>query len=265
MKIGIIGGEGVVGSACKKGFESIGHEVIVHDIALASKIEDIIETEIAYISVPTPISNDGSCDTSIVQSVIDDLMKISYEGVITIKSTVEPGTTKRMIEEYSYEKITFVPEFLKERSAAEDFINHGSLIIGSNDDFSTGIIKESHGNLPDDTFVIDPTEAEITKYFHNVFNALRVIFANEIYEICENEAVNYDNVLAAAIKRNEYSDNYLKVSPELRGYAGVCLPKDTLALAAYCRNRELPLKIFEAIHQQNQRLKKTIFDNMRIE
>jgi len=265
MKIGIVGGEGVVGKACRKGFESIGHSVIVHDLALETKISDVVDADIVYITVPTPIAEDGSCDTSIVESVIMDLIHMSYKGVIGIKSTVEPGTTKKWIDKFSYRKISFVPEFLRERLAFEDFINHGSLIIGSNDDESTKIIKESHGDLPSDVLVLDPTEAEITKYFHNVFNALRVIFANEIYEICEHESVNYDSVLKGAIKRNEYTDKYLKVNPDLRGYAGVCLPKDTLALAAYCKSRNLPLKIFETIHQENQRLKKTVFENMRIE
>ena len=85
-----------------------------------------------------------------------------------------------------------------------------------------------------------PTEAEIIKYFHNVFNAMRIVFANEIYEICKYESINYENVLIGALERNDYSDSYLKVNDELRGYAGVCLPKDTKALAAYCKKTSFP-------------------------
>ena len=151
-------------------------------------------------------------------------MKINdYAGVIAIKSTVEPGTTQKFIENYS-QKICFVPEFLKERTAKEDFINHGTLIIGSSDQEIIKIISKSHGNLPEKIFSVMPTEAEMIKYFHNVFNAMRIVFANEIYEICKYESINYENVLIGALERNDYSDSYLKVNDELRGMLeSVCL------------------------------------------
>ena len=110
---------------------------------------------------------------------------------------------------------------------------------------------------------MDPTEAEMVKYFHNVFNAMRVVFANEIFEICQNESIDYENVLLGSLERNDYSDSYLKVNKDLRGYAGVCLPKDTKALAAYCKKNNLSLKLFENIEQSNEKLKKTVFKNMR--
>ena len=72
MKIGIVG-LGVIGSACKFGFEKLGHEVLEHDIVLNTKLSDILESSIIYICVPTPSKKDGSCDTSIVEKVILDL------------------------------------------------------------------------------------------------------------------------------------------------------------------------------------------------
>ena len=75
MNIGIVG-VGVVGSACKVGFEHIGHTVKVHDIKLHTKIDDVLDTEICYISVPTPTRDDDSCDVRIVESVVkDNVMK----------------------------------------------------------------------------------------------------------------------------------------------------------------------------------------------
>tara|TARA_B100000989_G_scaffold172949_2_gene129653 strand:+ start:1812 stop:2606 length:795 start_codon:yes stop_codon:yes gene_type:complete len=262
MKIGIIGSAGVVGNACKEGLKLIGNEVIEHDLVLNSSIDDLLSTEIIYIAVPSPSKKDGSCDTSIVENLIEDLSKKEFSGIIAIKSTVEPGTTKRLINKHS-KKICFVPEFLKERSAKEDFIKHGTLIIGSQDDDTIKAVIRSHGKLPEKTLSMDPTEAEMVKYFHNVFNAMRVVFANEIYEICKHESINYENVLLGTLERNDYSDSYLKVNKDLRGYAGVCLPKDTKALAAYCKKNNLSLKLFENIEQSNEKLKKTVFKNMR--
>ena len=72
MKIGIIG-LGVVGSACKAGFERIGHDVKCHDIKLYTNIEDVLDTEVCFVSVPTPSDENGSCNTSIVQKVVKEL------------------------------------------------------------------------------------------------------------------------------------------------------------------------------------------------
>ena len=112
MKIGIAG-LGVVGSACKAGFEKCGYEVVIHDPKLFTQIHELIDTEIVYVCVPTPAKQDGTCDTSIVHEIIVELMRQNYDGIIAIKSTIPPGTTQQFIERYS-DRIVFVPEFLKE-------------------------------------------------------------------------------------------------------------------------------------------------------
>ena len=132
MKIGVIG-VGVVGGACKFGFELLGHDVLVHDIALQTKIEDVLETEIAFICVPTPMGEDGSCDTTIVEEVVRTLSQLNYNGIVAIKSTVVPGTTEKLRTETGL-NVCFVPEFLRERCAVTDFTeNHDICIIGCND------------------------------------------------------------------------------------------------------------------------------------
>ena len=94
MKIGIIG-VGIIGGACKYGFEKLGHKVICHDIALDTNIEDVLDTQITYICVPTPSDEDGSCNTSIVESVVHELHTLGYSGIVAIKSTVKPTTTEK--------------------------------------------------------------------------------------------------------------------------------------------------------------------------
>ena len=95
IKIGIIG-VGVVGDAIKTGFEAVGHKVSVHDLRLDTKINDVLDTEACFLCVPTPPREDGSCNTSIVESVIKELTDLDYSGIVCIKSTVPPGTTERM-------------------------------------------------------------------------------------------------------------------------------------------------------------------------
>ena len=121
MRIGIVG-IGVVGRAHKFGFEKLGHDVSFHDTAYDTKITDVLKTEVVYICVPTPSKVNGECDTSIVESVIGDLINHDYDGIIAIKSTIKPGTTKKLCIKYDTNKICFCPEFLRERSAETDFI-----------------------------------------------------------------------------------------------------------------------------------------------
>ena len=127
MEIGIIG-LGAVGSAVKRGFEYIGHNVVGYDIKTEStKIQDVLDTEIVYVCVGTPSNKDGSCNIDSVLEVVDDLNKLNYNGIIAIKSTVTPGTTNNLVVKYSDKKIAFVPEFLRERCAYEDFINNHNI------------------------------------------------------------------------------------------------------------------------------------------
>ncbi len=263
MKIGIIG-YGVVGKAISKGFKNLGHEVLIHDIKHKTKINDLINVEIIYLCVPSPSTNKGKCDTRIVEKCINDLNSLDYRGIIAIKSTVEPGTTEKFIKKFKKLQICFVPEFLRERCAAEDFIkNHDLLAIGSKSKKIITKIKKSHGNYPKKVSILSPSEAEILKYFSNSFNAMKIIFANNFYEICQNKNANYDSILNSYINRESNPKDYLNVNEELRGYGGVCLPKDVKALKHLAKELKMNLKIFDAIDKDNKNLKKTVFKGMR--
>ena len=95
MNIGIIG-LGVVGNACKSGFEKIGHIVKVHDVKLNTKISDVLDTDICFVSVPTPANDDWSCNTTIVEDVVKQMNDLKYDKPLCIKSTIEPGTIKTL-------------------------------------------------------------------------------------------------------------------------------------------------------------------------
>jgi UDPglucose 6-dehydrogenase len=133
MNIGIIG-VGVVGGAVRYGMEKLGHRVFIYDPIIAnSKFEDILNTNICFICVPSPSLENGKCDTSIVEQTIEKLNSLSYKGIAAIKSTVSPGTTQSLKDKYFHTmKICFIPEFLRERCAITDFTeNHDVCIIGT--------------------------------------------------------------------------------------------------------------------------------------
>jgi UDPglucose 6-dehydrogenase len=263
MKIGIIG-LGAVGSANKQGFEHLGHEVLVHDVKLNTTIQDVLSAEISFLCVPTPSADDGQCDTTILESVIQELDDNSYNGIIAIRSTAVPGFTQSMIEKHKNLAICFVPEFLRERCAADDFINnHKLLAVGTFDIWVFRKVVKAHGNLPEYTEHLTPTEAEVLKYYNNVYASLRVTFANIMYEICEKLNCDYTTIKNSYIKTGKAVDMYLDVSEGLRGYGGMCLPKDTKALARLVEKLNLDLKLISAIDQDNSKFKRTVFNGMR--
>tara|TARA_R100000278_G_scaffold87764_1_gene67009 strand:- start:73 stop:864 length:792 start_codon:yes stop_codon:yes gene_type:complete len=263
MNIGIIG-VGVIGSACKYGFEKLGHNVKTYDIAHGTKIEDVLDTEIVYICVPTPSNTDGSCNVSIVEKTVNELKDKNYEGIVVIKSTVKPTTSERLKNETGL-NICFVPEFLRERCAIADFTeNHDLLAIGTDNKDNYEKIKKCHGDYPKNYAQLSTTEAELLKYYSNTINAMRVVFANSMYEICKHVNADYTKIKNTFIKRGTTKDMYLDVNDNFRGYAGVCLPKDTAALDAFIKENKLDIKLFETIENENKKFKKTVYEGMRL-
>jgi len=265
MEIGIIG-LGIVGKATKNGFQSLGHDVSIHDIALDTSIDDVLKTELCFICVPTPSKETGECDVSIVQNVVKDLVDKKYKGIICIKSTVSPGTTLELI--YKYEDrgidICFVPEFLRERCATEDFIdNHDVCIIGTQDGKIYQKVKEAHGHYPENFVQLIETEAEFCKYFNNSYNSTLITFANSFYELCESKGVNYNRIKEAISHRRTINDFYLDCNENLRGFGGMCLPKDTKELAHLSKKLMTDVEFFEDILKENEKYKTTVFKNMR--
>lgn len=265
MKIGIVGSEGVVGKACKFGFQKNGHEVLSHDLVLGTSIKDVISSEIIFICVPTPSNKDGSCDTSIVESVVDEInqFRLFPKPIIAIKSTIVPGTVTRLQAKYdNLLDICFVPEFLRERCAITDFTEHHDVcIIGTNSKQVYKKVKQAHGKLPRKFVQLTPTEAEFAKYFNNAFNAVRIIFANSFYEICKKYDVDYTNVKDAVTNIHHIPHNYLECNENMRGFGGMCLPKDLRALAKMSEGTLV--EFFHEILRENEKYRTTVFEGMR--
>ena len=262
-KIGIIG-VGVVGSAVSHGIGRLGFEVVEHDIKFGTSIFDIVDAEVVFICVPTPSLPSGKCDTSIVEQVADELSVIGYQGVVAIKSTVEPGTTQKLIDRHLDLNICFVPEFLRERCALSDFIdNHDLCVIGTFDENVFDALKQVHGKYPNNFVMVTPTEAELVKYFNNIYNATLITFANNFYEVCQEVSADYTKVKDAIVLRDHIQDSYLDCNKNLRGFGGVCLPKDTRALNFLVKDKGLPCSLFETLLKENGRYKITTFDGMR--
>ena len=193
MKIGIVG-QGYVGSAVKEVF-SKHYETNTFDLngdCTCTDIEDLVAaSDIIFVCVPTPMKKDGSCDTSIVESVVKDIDETVQcftnkdHKIVAIKSTVTPGTTNRLNKKYKNITVIFNPEFLTEANFIDDFKNQNRIIIGGERPSTTKLRQVYSLAFPNVKIVkTGSITAEMVKYFTNTFLATKVSFANEMFQIC---------------------------------------------------------------------------------
>lgn len=254
MKIGIIG-KGTVGKAVYEGLEYLGHTMSFFDPAYEGSVLDhVLGTDCVFISVPTNQAANGDCDVSIIDRTIKDLAAAQYTGLISIKSTVIPGTTDRLQKLYPQLRLSMVPEFLRAKSALADFVyNHDLLVVGCVNKADADLIVEIHGSFPENVARVSPTEAEVIKYFNNVHHAMSVTFANITYEVCDRLGANYMNVYKAITKRDCINPHYLMANPNMRGYGGHCLPKDTSAWNNLIQDLGLEFGLIQSVIDDNEK------------
>lgn len=267
MKLGFIG-LGAVGKTLYDVF-SEKYETCFFDIQIInSKITDILIADILFIAVPTNLNKNDECDLSILDDIMEQLFNLKYKGIICIKSTILPDTTVNYIKKYNNQNICFCPEFLKERCAYNDFkYNNKICIIGTENENVYTNIKNVHEFICSEFRKVSPTEAELTKYFQNVYNTNKILFANAFYEICKSKNIVYDNIIDNLLYRKEIDSMYLKCNDELRGPSGPCLVKDTVAFNTYVNslNKEISPTIFQSLVNDIKLYPKSVIKGTRPE
>ena len=257
MKIGIIG-HGYVGDAVKNGFENKRFTVKAHDkFKESDSFEDVASCDFIFICVPTPSKEDGSINLSIIDEVIERLADARSQGIITVKSTVIPGTAQGYQNKNSSLTIISNPEFLKERSARYDFLHPDKIIIGytAGNKLAAQKSAELYQDFEAPIKIVKSEEAEMTKYMVNAYLYTRVIFANEIYDICQALDIDYEKVRECFELDARVAPGHFDVSHGgYRGVGGACLPKDLAALISKAEALTLSPELFEALRRKNKRL-----------
>jgi UDPglucose 6-dehydrogenase len=258
ITIGIIG-YGYVGRAMYNLFKNHYNILIYDPFYYLTNSQDEINSkcQYAFICVPTQSKKDGSCDINLVEESI----KWLTVPLITIKSTIEIGTTKKLTEKYN-KRIVFSPEYCGESSYWTPYKFHTDIketpffIFGGNKEDCNELI-----NLyipitgPVKTYrITDSTTAEIVKYIENSFYATKIAYCNEMYDLCKKSNSNWNEVRELWLLDPRINPMHTLVFENKRGFGGKCLPKDTKALINYADKIGIDLKILKSVIESNQKI-----------
>jgi len=228
----------------------------------------IRDTEITFLALPTPAREDGSIDTSIIEAAAETLGETLQakdgDHVVTTKSTVIPTTTREtlapIIEAASGKTLgedihmAMNPEFLREGTAVEDFLNPDKVVFGTDSDTARETLHSVFEPLvaDTDTAVVDTgiEEAEMMKYANNGFLAAKVSLINDIGNICKEYGVDAYEVADAIGLDDRISARFLRSG---LGWGGSCFPKDTAAIKAAAREQGYEPRMLDAATEINDR------------
>lgn len=250
MKIGIIG-VGHVGTAMSKLFKDA---VLYDKNKKIGSMEEINKCDVAFICVPTPMKEDGSCDTSIVEEVIASCSC----SLLILRSTVRVGFTKEMVEKY-HKNIVFQPEYFGETVAHPfaDLTNRDWLSFGGKQEAIDMAIEAYQSVINSNVriYQADSDTVEMAKHMENAFLATKVIFCNEMYDICKKLNISYNKAreIWLADPRIGYSHTF--VYENNRGYGGSCLPKDISSLVNQANEVKAKPTLLETVIEKNKKYK----------
>jgi UDPglucose 6-dehydrogenase len=229
---------------------------LVFSTDLPASVRDSL---VVMIAVGTPQGNDGRADLSFVKDVARVVGESldSYKVVVT-KSTVPAGTgrlIREIIEQHRREALPFSvasnPEFLREGSAIEDFMRPNRVVLGTEDEMATAILKDLYRPLyliETPIVITNVVTAEMIKYASNGFLAAKISFINEIADLCEKVGADVHAVAKGMGLDQRIGPKFLHPGP---GFGGSCFPKDTRALIEIARDHEVDLKILRAVVEVN--------------
>ncbi|MDE6325880.1 MAG: UDP-glucose/GDP-mannose dehydrogenase family protein [Duncaniella sp.] len=224
----------------------------------------VTASDISFIAVGTPSTREGHLNLNYIYTVARQIGEALRDKntfhVIAIRSTVFPGTNRRVgeiIAEASGKTrnkdfaIVSNPEFLREGTSVHDFLNPPLTLVGSDSERATGMFRELYKDIPADFIETDIRVAEIMKYVNNTFHALKIVFGNEVGNICKALDIDSHKVMDIFCR-----DRQLNISPYYFkpgfAYGGSCLPKDTKALRTLARDHYIDVPVIDHIEKSNE-------------
>lgn len=268
--IGIIG-QGFVGSAVREGMEKY-FDIICFDkdpnkFSNSVSVFNVIENSVlCFLCVPTPMKKSGECDLSIVNKALNEIYECTTslnknQYIVVIKSTIPPGTTSKLNLEFPNISIVFNPEFLTEANSVNDYLEQNRIIIGGDRPASLKvkmIFSKAFPRIP--IIKTSSTIAETIKYVTNTFLAMKVSYANEVYQICHELNIDYDKVIEYSRYDDRLGNSHWSVpGPDGDfGFGGHCFPKDLAAFEFIAKEMGIDTIMLTAALDKNKKVRKNL-------
>tara|TARA_B100001248_G_C27395378_1_gene465184 strand:- start:3676 stop:4527 length:852 start_codon:yes stop_codon:yes gene_type:complete len=265
MKIGIVG-YGFVGKALANGLRNNVQTCLI-DPKLKTSVGDLVDfnPDAIFLCLPTPMSDDGNQDISILKMVLEELKSYKINSLIVIKSTVLPENIE--VIENIYTNFVYNPEFLREKHANDDFINSKLIVFGGKDSnikYLADIYKNHSKCLCQDYVFTDLISASMIKYTINSFLATKVIFFNEIHSLFKKvkTSENWDNFISYLSLDKRIGDSHMQVPGHdgRLGFGGACLPKDSSAILKYAESLNVEMSLIRNVIETNNKIRSSYKD-----
>lgn len=264
-KIGIVGA-GFVGTAVNEGFNKNCKKFLV-DPKLKTTLKDLanFNPEFIFICVPTPMGHDGKQDSKILINVLKEINELFSNAVVIIKSTVLPNTVSKISSLYT--NLVYNPEFLREKTAKEDFINQNSLILGGPQDLTKKVYDLYLECTPcriSTNYQTDLIAASMAKYTINSFLATKVIFFNQLKDIYKKSGAfeDWNSFIEMVSSDSRIGDSHMQVPGHdgRYGFGGACFPKDTSALLNLSNELNEDFSLLREVIKANNKIRKQYID-----
>lgn len=260
MKIMVMG-VGAIGEATAHMLKKRGHDPMLYDPPKGLTC-DPTEAEIVFVCVPAPTRRNGDVDLSIVRACLELLPDFT---IVALRSTVPPGTTKALQEEFATSsalRMFFVPEFLTEATRFNDAENPSRVLVGAagsidGDTVARLCAMELLELFPVcEKMVMRATDAEAAKYAANGFYSLKVAFMNQMFDAFGRAGVNWEQVRRSIEADPMTGNDHTEIFHNgYRGFGGKCLPKDARAFTQFARKHGVTLTILEEAIRYNRLLR----------
>ena len=219
--------------------------------------------EVIFLCVPTPMGAGGAADLSAVEAVATEVRALLPAGCVVVnKSTVPVGTAARTARLLARPDVAVVsnPEFLREGSAVEDFLNPDRIVVGCDAQDAAERVAALYARLGAPTVLTDAASAEMVKYAANCFLAMKLSYVNTIAELCERFGADVLDVTEGIGYDRRIGQAFLQPGP---GWGGSCLPKDTHALLQVCAAANFDFALLQASLDTNTRQQHRMVDKVR--
>lgn len=239
-------------------------------IAMDDAAELIRSSDLIISCVGTPSKADGEVNLDYLRNVMKDISEVldeQDEKYIVCRSTVPPGTTERLYDQFFGKRFSkvipvFYPEFLREGSAVSDFHDYGRFVLGHREGDDVSVVLDMlHVNKDRPSYMTDLATAEYAKYIDNSFHALKIVFANEIFGLATELGVNVEDAhrIFVADDRLNISKRYLR--PGLP-FGGSCLPKDVRELQFLIKRSGRDMDLLPSLMPSNDAFVERLYEQI---